>query len=462
VLSPRAHAILRHPAVGVFLVYLLGIGLRVEYTAQVHPPDAFISSDMEFYLSLAQRLAGSTAQLMPWEVTHPLGYPALLAFLLSDGGSLARAANLQLFVSCLVPLAVGLLGAAAFGRRTALAAVAVASLYFPFIEYGAFLLSEIHFILWLALAFAGFFAALGVRRRSVSLGLAAAGGLALSFAIALKSVALPAGLAFFGLQALALPLARPAGGIRWPARLPPWLLRAIVAAVAAAPLLIGMARVCTRANRGHFCVTGNKVGSDFLLGHYGPIADISWAPEEGHAFQFGSPSSFLRGYDKHVKVPFPMTDNRANSAEAWRWIFAHPFEAIVLSLDHIYDTFLGATMWPSFNTASWPYANLSQYAFVVLLFIPTVLAGARLAGQGPRALATSRTALVLSPVLALAITVAIATGEVRYRIPFDIFFVAVACAFVVGDLARVDGARVRGSNAGVAGEGAPASPGLAA
>lgn len=376
---------------------------------------------------------------MPWDVTHPLGYPALLAFLISGGGSFERAAEVHLVVSCLVPLAVGLCGLAAFGRRTGLAAVVFASLYFPFIEYGALFLSEIHFIFWLALAFAAFFGARSSRRPGLSLLLSAAGGLALSFAIALKSVALLGGLAFFVVDFLVRLVPRPSpADSRW-ARLKPWVLRAAVAGLAAAPLLIGLARVCTQANRGRFCVTGNKVGSDFLLGHYGPIADIAWAPEEGHDFQFGSPSSYLRHYERHVRVPFPMTDNAANSAEAWRWIFAHPFEGLVLSLDHVYDTFFGVTMWPSFNTASWPLANLSQYAFVLLLFVPAVLACARIAKRGPRAFLTSRTALVLSPIVALAITVAIATGEVRYRIPFDIFFMTIACALAVGDLERVDG-----------------------
>jgi len=72
--------------------------------------------------------------------------------------------------------------------------------------------------------------------------------------------------------------------------------------------------------------------------------------------------------------------------------------------------------------------------------VPAVLACVGIAKRGARALLLSRTFLVLSPVLALALTVAIATGEVRYRIPFDVFFIVVACALVVGDIARVDGA----------------------
>ena len=96
-------------------------------------------------------------------------------------------------------------------------------------------------------------------------------------------------------------------------------------------------------------------------------------------------------------------------------------------------------MWPSFNHSRWPWAHLSQYAFIVFLLVPTLFACRAIAQRGgARALATSRTGLVLSPVLALTVTVAIATGEVRYRIPFDIFFIVVMCAFAVGDLARVD------------------------
>ncbi len=438
-LPPRLVAFLKNPIFVVALVYVVGVALRVEYTLHFHRPEAYVESDMNLYVSLARRLASSNEPLMPWHVTHPLGYPALVSFLISDGGSLARVTNLQIVVSSLVPLALGLLGAVAFGRTTALLAIVIGSFYFPFIEYGALFLAEIHFIFWLILAFAAFFAAIGARRRGASLGLAAAGGGALSIAIAMKSVGLLAAVTFFAVEALAILLARRPGGPSWRARLQPWLLRGVVVAVAAAPLLIVLTRVCTTANRGNFCVTGNKVGSDFLLGHYGRIADMAWAPDEGNGFQFGSPSAFLRHYTHTAQVPFPMTDNAANSKEAWRWIFAHPLEGVVLSLDHIYDTFFGSVMWPSFNHKSWPWAHLSQYAFIALLLVPTLFACRTIAQRGgARALATSRTGLVLSPVLALTVTVAIATGEVRYRIPFDIFFIVVMCAFAGGDLARVD------------------------
>jgi hypothetical protein len=435
---PRSRSIVDNPGLWVALVYACGIALRALYTYRAQDPMDFIYSDMGLYVGLARRMVAGIPLIAP-DVTHPLGYPALLALLLSGGHSLARAIHLQFVVSCLVPAAVGLLGAAAYGRRTGLLATVFASLYFPFIEYGALFLSEIHLIFWMALAFAGFFVARRAQRRRTAAAALLGGGVALSIAASLKSVALPAAFMFFVVDGLAL-VVRRAGPHSEPLlrRLRPWLVRGALVAVAAAPLIGVLTRVCTTANDGRFCVTGNKMGSDFLLGHYGRIADIEWRSEGHDLFRFGSPGALLRHYETHVKVPFSMTDNAANSAEAWRWIGRHPGEAIVLSLDHVYDTFLGPTMWPTLNADQWPFGHLTQYLFFVALLLPTVLACARVVRLGARTALGTQTALMLAPIVALAITVAVATGEVRYRIPFDIFFIAIACAYLTGDLARVD------------------------
>ncbi|HVX96041.1 MAG TPA: phospholipid carrier-dependent glycosyltransferase [Polyangia bacterium] len=444
----RLPSILKRPVAALILVglvYLAGVALRVNYTLRVQPPATTVYSDMSMYVDLAKRLKSSSEPLGPWDVTHPLGFPAMLAFLMGKDGSLVRPTIVGLIVACLVPLAVGLLGWAAFGRRTALLAVAFSSLYFPFIEFGAHMLSEIHFIFWMTLAFAAFFAARDVHRRGVVLALSAAGGFALSLAIAFKSVALLGALAFFAVDALALFVGGARGDRLSVARLRPWLARAGASAVAAAPLLGVLARVCTRANEGRFCVTGNKMGADFLLGHYGRIADMSWAADRGHGFVFGSPSTWLRHLEGRVPVPFPMTDNAANTAEAWRWIRRNPFEAFVLSLDHVYDTFFGQTIWPTMNGPRWAWAQLSEYVFIVLLFIPAVLVCAHVVKQGARAALASRVALVFAPVAALAVTVAIATGEVRYRVPFDVLFIAAACALVTREVDGSPAPRVAAS-----------------
>jgi 4-amino-4-deoxy-L-arabinose transferase-like glycosyltransferase len=422
----------------VSLVYLCGVVVRILYTLKIQRPETVIYADMGLYTDRARRLAEGVP-LSASDVTTGIGYPALLAFL-SKNGTFGAAVTFQLVISCLVPLALGLFGWAAYGRRTGLLAVVFGSLYFPFMEYGALFLTELHLLFWMALAFAGFMAARRARRRGAAIAAAAGGGIALSIAATFKTLALPAVVAFFVADGVAAALARGEGAPRpWLERLKPWVLRGAVALIAAAPVLGVMSSACTRA-RGSFCITGKEMGHDFLLGHYGRIADIEWISPGGRdLYRFGSPSSHLRNYQTHVKVPFSIGDAAANRAEAWRWIGKHPGEAIVLSLDHVYDTMFGPLMWPTMNSDMWMFAATSQFAFIVLLFVPTVLAARTVLRRGLRTALTTRTAVMLAPIGALVITVMIATGEVRYRIPFDIFFITIACGYIVRDVKRVDG-----------------------
>src|SRR5437870_4142120 len=92
--AARARAVLNSAWLWVGLVYACGVAARALYTFRVQPPEQFITSDMFFYVSLAQKFAAAHGPVDPWDVTHPLGYPALLAFLISGGGSLARVVNL--------------------------------------------------------------------------------------------------------------------------------------------------------------------------------------------------------------------------------------------------------------------------------------------------------------------------------------------------------------------------------
>src|SRR5206468_4483959 len=95
----RQRPLLNSAWLSVALVYLCGLAVRAIYTFRVQPPEQFITSDMYFYVALAQKFAAAHGPVDPWDVTHPLGYPALVAFLISGGGSLARVVNLQLIVS---------------------------------------------------------------------------------------------------------------------------------------------------------------------------------------------------------------------------------------------------------------------------------------------------------------------------------------------------------------------------
>ena len=361
---------------------------------------------MGIYVELARKIAAHDP-LGPWEVTHPLGYPALLAFLISGAGSLARAVKVQIVISGLVPPALGLLGIAAYGRRTGLLATVFGSLYFPFIEYGALFLTEIHFVFWMTLAFAGF---LGARRLPAARSRHRVRGGRRHRALDRGDVQDPRPARGVRLLRRRRRRGRPARAAapaqrrRGRARLKPWVLRGAVAVLAAAPVLGVMSRTCTRAS-GRFCITGKEMGHDFLLGHYGRIADVEWDRAGGpRHVPLRQPELAPPQLRAACKVPFSISDPAANRAEAWRWIAAHPGEAIVLSLDHVYDTLFGPVMWPTMNNGkTWTLAATSQFAFILLLFVPTVLALARVTRRGLRRALASRTALVFAPIAALLI-----------------------------------------------------------
>jgi 4-amino-4-deoxy-L-arabinose transferase-like glycosyltransferase len=421
----------------VAFVYLVGVVIRGVYTFVARPPEMSIFSDMKLYVHFARTLqAKGLLSLQPWDVTHPLGFSLLLSWILPKSGSHFAATLLQFAVSCLTPLAVGCLGAAAFGRMTAAVCVVLASLYFPFIEFGALYLTEIHFMFWMALGFAALLAATASSRRWRAILWALAGGFCLSVAVTMKALALPAGLAFFGVYGVGVVLRR--SELTLKRRVETWLLIAFVALLGALPVTGSHTALCTNANRGNFCIAGNKSTADFLLGHCGKVGTIRWRGDSGHEFLFGSPGAHLRHYDGSVEVPFFVYDGPANSRAAWRWISAHPGQSIVLSLNHVYDSFLGVSVWPSYGLPTWAWADLFQLLFVGFLLFPTAMAFRRKSGFGWRALLCSRVFVVFSPVLGLIVTLLIATGEVRYRIPFDIFFMVVAGASWTGKLREPD------------------------
>ena len=66
----RAAFAVDRPLLWVLLLYACGIAIRAIYTFQAHPPEAFIVSDMSFYVTLAKRLASTAGPLNPWDVTH--------------------------------------------------------------------------------------------------------------------------------------------------------------------------------------------------------------------------------------------------------------------------------------------------------------------------------------------------------------------------------------------------------
>jgi 4-amino-4-deoxy-L-arabinose transferase-like glycosyltransferase len=404
------------------LVFALGTVWRVIHCIVLHDPRQYVYSDMKMYVDLGKRLSREGYKLRPHDVTHPAGVSQLIAWFNKADESLWRLVQFQTLITLLVPLAVALLGWVVFGRRTAKWALIVSSLYFPFVDYGGYFLAEIHLAFVAPITLACLFGAVKLagrprspRNTALTVIVALIGGLFFSFAMALKMVALPALFGAFGVFVMFTKIA-------------PWKTKLAIAAIvclAAVPITWKTVERCTQGNDGKFCVGSSKAGADFLLGHYGRIGGITWKdPKHGGVVGFGSPSAVQHGYTEKKEVPFLITDSERNKQEAWKWIRQNPGQSVVLSIEHVFDSFGATFPWPANATKYWGISQAFHYFFVLCLLIPSLILLADVGrSRGILGLLRSLEFAMISPLFGVIVAVAIATGEARYRIPWDTSFI---------------------------------------
>jgi hypothetical protein len=413
-------------------VFVGGAIWRWVHVVHQHDPRDYLYSDMALYVDLAKRFTEAGYEPGVSDMAHPLGLPTVLSWLYARDPSMQTMVYFQFIVCALMPLAVGGLAWAAFGPASGKLAVAASSMYFPFVDYGGYFLTEIHFAFTLALGVG--LALFAVRQKKVVLAVAIGllAGLAFSLSQVTKVMGFPA-MACFLFFFVAF----------WrgaPRRIRGGVLLAVV--LAAVPINAWQFSRCTTANHGHFCLGTTKGASDFLLGHYGRIYSVTWHDPGGDVIWFGSPSAAQHGYTERVDMDFKLTDNAKNLEMALEWIKDHPQSALFLSLEHVYDLFFGSFPWPSVSTKHWLGAAGGHYIFIMLLFFPSCVRLLDiLRRDGPGSLLGSTEVLLLAPLIGLVVTAAIATGEPRYRFPFDSLFIVVSIEFFRNFRIRGTGAR---------------------
>lgn len=377
---------------------------------------------MAVYISTARRIANESYRLTPLDVTHPPGASWMFSQFYQADSSFFTLMLFQFVVSALIPLGVGTLAWVAFDQKSAAWAIAVSSGYFYHVEYAGFFLSEVYMMLLIPLIMALYLLAVRAKKPAVMLLFSVVGGVLFFIAIAFKTVTVPAVLGFCGVHWL---FTR-GEGIRVKT-----LVIAIMCLVTT-PGLYLTAQRCTQASRGNFCLTSNKGPSDFLLGHYGRIQSIKWADS-----QFGSPGAQQHGYEHVPQVWFSITDGEQNTDAAWDWIRGNPGEALVLSVQHVFDLLGPNAPWPTIWTPEWITAQTHMYLFVLLLVYPAWLLLFDIArSSGPWAMLRSIEFAIMAVLFGVMLSVAIATGETRYRLPYDCVFIVLGVQFYRRMLAR--------------------------
>jgi hypothetical protein len=419
-----------HGTLAALLAYVGGVVFRYYYIFVWHDPRKYVYSDMQMYVELAKRIARPGYKLGIHDVTHPPGFTELLSWSFARDNTFGEMVWIQLVVASLVPLAVALVGWLTFGRASAKAALAVASIYYPFAAFGGYFLAEVHITLWGTLTVAAYFGAIklaawmrpGWRRLLVLVVVGLVGGVLYSISATMKMVAMPALAATLAIHFLFTksPVKR-------------WLRAVIISAmiVGSLPLMKAQADRCTRANDGQFCSGSNKSAADFLLGHYGRIQGIIWRdPTVPGVVGFGNPSAYQHGYTDKPEMPFLITNQKRNNEAAWGWIKQHPTQAAILTVEHVWDAFGGAHTWPPNATSFWVSSQVAVYVFLIFFLFPTLyLFYDILRTRGVLGFFTSLELAVVAPIFGVMLAVGIATGETRYRIPWDAAFIVLAIEF---------------------------------
>lgn len=395
---------------------LVGALIRLLYVMVLHRATDHVYSDMQDYLLRALRYFGPERQQID-DTIHPPGTVMFLAIL----HRLDVTWNAEMLVQWLLSLGVmaliWLIARRLYGTTTAVLALAITSLYFPFVHYAGLYLAENPFTFFSLLALWLFVLAIDARSARQAAVCAGLAGFATGVAVSFKN-------SLFA-PLLMLCLVYVAYAVRY--RRPHLAVVVVSAVIGLSVLAVPMTVRCTRLNEGHVCPTATNFASNVLMGHYGEKGAFRWHDRRRHfEFEYESPSTVERGHTESADLDFGVYDARANLALARDWIRDHPAQALRASFLHVYDLF-GGPLWPHAELWNIDFGAVSQWTFW-LLVLPAAFA--RIAIRASSMLRLDAESLpewmLFAPLLGLMGTVFLTIGEVRYRVPFDGLFIILA------------------------------------
>ncbi len=427
---PHHKTVCRHwPHWVVWGIFLAGAIWRYHYLLHVHPATQFIYSDMQAYVQSA--LAWFDPHYVPTivDTLYPPATGYFFGWLHRIDPSWHLALIMQWILSALVPVCIAAFAYDLFGKRVALLSLAMASVYFPFIDYASYFLSENLLLFCLMLAMTCLARALSTTHRVWRVISSALAGVMLGLAAVTKSVVL--------LPGLLIVLALGYHGLRYRARYIAWIL--IGATVGLCGVVVPAAQRCTRLNEGHYCTISTNGGIGVLIGHYNGLVMGHFRDDQRHTyFEFGSPPDFQTGLpigpESNPEFSFGPYDSARALDTAWQQIKNQPLNAVLRSIEHVFGLFTGSVPWPTSHTPQRRWAIFFQEVYWVALLFPALVHLV----QQRRALWRMRgtglaDALMILPLLGLMIVAFCTMGEPRFRIPFDGLMIVLAARCYLRD-----------------------------
>jgi|GEM_PF-2465556 len=399
---------------------IAGAILRFYMTYVVFRPSEHIFSDMQGYVTLAQRLLSPNHILNSFDLIQPLGTGLLLAGSFRLTGGLHAADALWLFMSIAAPV-FWFIAARKMAGPVLAAAVAVwASLDFSMISFGSLFMSETPFAFFIAAGTACLAMAMTSQGRFSKPWSFAAGilwGISLLFR--------PHGICM-----LFMVVAITGIGI-WNRRRDKNAVRHQAETAVAQTLLPFLFIAAIFAGyfsfkSGRPMLTSLGAGCQMVMGRLPDAAESRFEePGTGIFHFYGSPVAHQRNPKGKFKFDFSIVDNAAAMKEAMRMFGRDPVQYLTLSFKNANDSIFGNDPWPANQM---PTATLLKF-YEVLFLLFGIIPALALVFPPFRIVRGSEvlTASLALPLLGLWLLGFVAIGETRYRIPFDGLIIIMAC-----------------------------------
>ena len=374
----------------------------------LHPPEAYISSDMADYHNLAQKLAETGKEDISAAFQPPGTQYLLAAFYAlnlptwSIGLFLALLSTTMCYLSFLT---VKML----FGSQLALTTLAILSVNFLYIKYTGYYLAETPFSFGIALSIYLLISAIYETNSKKKNVLAFAFGFAIICTAAFKSNIL-----------LILPII----GIWWLFNFKKFKLQwsPVFVILGFLPIAIFLVwRINHLTGHHTLSISGNS-GMNFYYGR-AHLNYMGFLDENGNLVEgWQSPVAAQKaGWHKKEYFREHHTHNHFFMKEAWKLVKRSPMTQLKYSIGYMGDLFFTTTPWPTGNDASSRVTELFNTFICLFLVIPGMLFGLFLKSMWKQ----PAFVIWLSAMSIFAVAF-LFFGSPRFRIPYDQLFIPLA------------------------------------
>lgn len=379
-----------------YIIIVVGFILRLAFVQFINPIDRMIFSDMANYVQISNDLLNHK-----WLVTHffqPIGFPYLLYLLkLQTSDWMTWLEAIQIIASTMSLWFVWQTAKETIGEKLGLISLGLASIHLPWIAFNGLVLSETLFIFFLSVL------------SWLTMRLVRDGNIrnAIIWVVVFFSAFLIKGTHVF---------------------FAPMLILAIfyIKRFAAIKYLLTMVGLLSLCLLGHGLFTKNKINKFQMSASAGGLNFVEGkCPQKNNADSNGyswlSPLYHQLGMTEMKKWDHPFSDSGFFMKEGFKCIGNNPM-VLIQSFEGIPYLFVGNVLWPVNqmtvkNTMRWYELFFGCFCLIGLAVYFRFL--------NSNENKTEEFLILVLPILSVFLCVYIFKSEIRFRIPFDIWFIPV-------------------------------------